>query len=179
MDDLCEFVSDGGTFSEWCKHHGLIYKHAHAWLTTDLTIQEQYNAAITARESALSDTVLAGVRETATLDPRTLFDKDGNLLPIHEMPDAAARSITGFEVVEEIKNGKPTGGYLTKVKYTPRHQGLELLGKHLGFARERVELTGKDGGPLTTEQIVSNETARRIAFVLAAAQRQVKEQAGG
>jgi phage terminase small subunit len=43
--------------------------------------------------------------------------------------------------------------------------------KVLGLLADRVEHTGKDGGPIQTEDLTPNEIARRIAFTLASAAR--------
>ncbi len=34
-----------------------------------------------------------------------------------------------------------------------RLRALELMGKHLGLLRDRMELTGKDGGPIETKRV--------------------------
>ena len=38
--------------------------------------------------------------------------------------------------------------------------------------KDKVELTGKDGGPIQTEELSQTEIARRIAFTLASAARE-------
>lgn len=43
--------------------------------------------------------------------------------------------------------------------------------KVLGLLTEKVEHTGKDGGPIQTEDLTPTEMARRIAFTLAQATR--------
>lgn len=44
------------------------------------------------------------------------------------------------------KDGEPTGEY--KFDAAAVLKGCELLGKHLGTFRDKVELTGADGGPV-------------------------------
>jgi phage terminase small subunit len=46
------------------------------------------------------------------------------------------------------------------------NRSLELLGKHLGMFPDKVEHTGKDGGPIQTEELGERDVARRIAFAL-------------
>lgn len=46
------------------------------------------------------------------------------------------------------------------------NRSLELLGKHLGLFPDKVEHTGKNGGPIQTIDMSDNERARRIAFAL-------------
>lgn len=45
-------------------------------------------------------------------------------------------------------------------------KGYELLGKHLGMFKERVEHTGKDGGPIETADVSDRDIAQRAAFLL-------------
>lgn len=54
-----------------------------------------------------------------------------------------------------------------KFKLCDKRAALIDLGKHLGMFKERVEVTGKDGGPIEISDI---EAGRRIAFALARAQ---------
>jgi hypothetical protein len=42
-------------------------------------------------------------------------------------------------------------------KSSSRVKALELLGKHLGLLKDKLELTGKDGGPIKTEELLSDE----------------------
>jgi phage terminase small subunit len=53
-------------------------------------------------------------------------------------------------------------------------KGAELLGKHIGMFKDRLEVTGKGGGPIETVDMTPTEQARRIAFALT---RGTKEQA--
>lgn len=66
----------------------------------------------------------------------------------------------------EIKNadGAGTGEY--KYEGNVANRSLELIGKHLGMFKERVEHTGKDGEPLAAPPDPT-ELARKIAFALA------------
>lgn len=45
-------------------------------------------------------------------------------------------------------------------------KGAEILGKHLGMFKERVEHTGKDGGPIETAEVSDRDIAQRAAFLL-------------
>lgn len=120
------------------------------------------------RERRIAVTVENVVREYARIaffDPRTLFDEHGAPIPIHELDDAAAAAIVGFEVDETEVNGAITQRKY-KYKLATKLPALEALGKSMGLFVERLELTGKDGAPLQVE-MSSNEKARRVAFLLA------------
>lgn len=76
----------------------------------------------------------------------------------------------GDPVYVETPNGEEAVAFTFQAGAANR--ALELLGKHLGMFVEKVEHTGKDGGPIQTEDISETERARRIAFVLTKATRE-------
>ena len=53
-----------------------------------------------------------------------------------------------------------------KFKLADKRGALDLLGKHLGLFRDRVEHTGKDGGPMEVKQVSDIEAARLIGRLL-------------
>lgn len=59
----------------------------------------------------------------------------------------------------------------TTFKLHDKISALEKLGRHLGLFRDRVEVTGRDGGAIQVDDVTPMERARRIAFVLAQAGR--------
>jgi phage terminase small subunit len=54
----------------------------------------------------------------------------------------------------------------TRFKLTDKRAALVDLGKHLGMFKERIEHTGKDGGPIETKETSDLETARAVGFML-------------
>jgi phage terminase small subunit len=61
-----------------------------------------------------------------------------------------------------------------RVKFHDKRAALVDIGKHLGMFKERVEMTGKDGGPIRSEGESLIESARKIAAMLAIAARRPK-----
>lgn len=59
-----------------------------------------------------------------------------------------------------------------RFKLSDKRAALVDLGKHLGMFKERIEHTGKDGGPIETVDLSPTEAARRIAFTLARARQE-------
>lgn len=53
--------------------------------------------------------------------------------------------------VSEVKETTSATGGSLSLKTHDKVKALELLGKHVGMFMEKVELTGKDGGPLQTQ----------------------------
>lgn len=87
-------------------------------------------------------------------DARKLFDKDGSLIPIHELDDETAASIASVEVFEEFEGrgeDRKLVGFTKKIKLWDKNTALTNLMKHYGLLKERVEHTGAGGGPIVTE----------------------------
>jgi phage terminase small subunit len=81
-----------------------------------------------------AERVLVELATSAFLDPISLFDRDGCLLPLADMPEAARRTIAGIEVVElfdGVGEEKHRIGYLKKIKIVSKEGTLNLIGKHL------------------------------------------------
>lgn len=59
------------------------------------------------------------------------------------------------------------------IKFHSKTAALEMLAKHFGLFKEKLELTGKDGGAITVESMSEVEIARRLAFILARGARHI------
>jgi phage terminase small subunit len=51
-------------------------------------------------------------------------------------------------LLSEVSETKTKDGGTIKVKLSDRMKALELLGRHMGMFRDKVELSGADGGPI-------------------------------
>ena len=70
------------------------------------------------------------------LDPAQFFDKEGNLLEIHEMPVEARVAVAGLEITEQFAGtgeDRKHVGFLKKIKFVDKNAALEKLMKHLGL----------------------------------------------
>lgn len=161
IDDICDAISDGMSLASFTSENSLKYRMVYDFIHDNETRKAKYEAAVKARNGKQSDEMLDQLVTASKIDPRTAFNTDGSLKPITEMPDEIAGSITGFDV-SVTEEGKVSH----RMKFTPRHTAVETLAKHLGFTKERVEMTGANGTPLTGESAMSNEVARRILFLL-------------
>ncbi|MFB9880914.1 hypothetical protein ACFFMN_23430 [Planobispora siamensis] len=75
-------------------------------------------------------------------------------------------ALGGFEL-ERTTIHRPDGTVEEKVRYAPPdgRVGLEILGRRFrdrGWARERVEVTGADGGPIHIQHATIAELAERL-----------------
>lgn len=72
--------------------------------------------------------IVAELAAIAFFDPRKLYDEDGNLKPIKDLPESVARAIGGVEVTERTINDVTIGK--TKLKINDKIKALEVLAKH-------------------------------------------------
>jgi phage terminase small subunit len=118
-------------------------------------IRAQIDAAIAERQrrtEITADKVLQEIYRVATSDIAKAFGADGKLLSVHEMPPEARAALAGIETEELFeKDGdeRVLSGLSRKVRHWDKVKALELLGKHLGLFRDKLEVSGKDGEALS------------------------------
>jgi len=79
--------------------------------------------------------------------------------------------------VAEIKNADGTGTGEYKYEGNVANRALELIGKHIGMFKERVEHSGPNGGPIQTEVSARDVLAGKLARLSGAGT--AKEGSGG
>lgn len=126
-------------------------------LLTHAEVAAAIQAGVAKRQVRLelsADRVLQELMRVALVDLGGAYDAKGNLLPVHEMPEDVRRAIAGIKVFEEFDGfgeDRVKVGEVREVKFWPKVDALRDLGKHLKLFVERMEHTGKDGGPIKTE----------------------------
>jgi phage terminase small subunit len=101
-----------------------------------------------------ADDVLRELLRIAMADLGKAYDEHGRLRPIHDIPADTRRAMAGVKVFEEFEGrgeDRVQVGEVREVRFWDKNKALELLGKHLKLFVERMEHTGKDGGPIKTE----------------------------
>jgi len=131
---------------------------------------------VKARIQLSMDRTLEEIARVAYADPRKLFDETGKLRPIHELDDITAATIASVEVSTESDRDDESNTVTTttKIKSWDKMRALDMAGRYHGLFKDRLEHTGKDGGPV---RVVSDlEIARWAAFLLAKGERELDEQ---
>ena len=81
--------------------------------------------------------IAEGFTQDIRFDPRLLYNEDGNLKPINELPAEVALSLSGFKLKEQVLMGKEGKGEVLvrqiEYKFADKVKNRELLGKHLGM----------------------------------------------
>ncbi len=107
------------------------------------------------RHDVTVERVLREYAKLAFLDIRKAFDEDGKPKMIQEIDDDTAAAIAGIEA-EDIYGGRGEDreivARLHKIKLSDKKGALDSLAKHLGMFTDKLELTGKDGGPIVTKE---------------------------
>jgi len=114
-------------------------------------IVEEIDRLRTTRIKEIDITAERVLREIARLafsDPRKLYDRDGNMLPIHLMDDDSAATIGGLDFDNIVMDdpagedgGKIVKAVLKKIKVWDKNSALEKLGKHFKLWDDNVKLT--------------------------------------
>jgi hypothetical protein len=89
-----------------------------------------------------------------------VFNRPKSIEEIREI-DPEALSILEFECQKD-KDGSP----VVLFKLPRRHDSAVEMARIMGLHKDKVELTGKDGGPV---ELTTTERAAKIASILSAA----------
>jgi phage terminase small subunit len=104
-------------------------------------IQAALQTAFAARSQRVEidqDWVIRRLARIADLDLRKLFTDDCTLRPIQELPEDVAGAISSVDVIKRKDDAEEY-----RVRLPDRIRALDLLGRHLGMFRDRVEVTGR------------------------------------
>lgn len=100
------------------------------------------------RTGITQDRVLRELARIGFSDLRKAFTPEGGLKRPEDWDDDAAAAISSIEVVTR-KIGEGEVEHVAKVKSWDKVGALTLAARHLGMLKDKTELTGAGGGPLT------------------------------
>jgi phage terminase small subunit len=115
---------------------------------------EEAQAKRAERLDLRADHVLHELVRVARVDIGDAFDEQGRLKPLKDIPEDTRRAIAGIETDELYAGGGDNRveiGQTRKLKFYDKVKALELLARHFGLLRDKVELAGAGGGALTVE----------------------------
>lgn len=112
-----------------------------------------------ARVSMTADSVLSEMAALANSDISHYYvDDDGKIRLTEEAPANAMSAIQSVKHRKTIKEDKDGNVFIThdvEIRLWDKPAPLRLMGKHIGLFPDRMEHTGKDGGPIqTTRRII-------------------------
>jgi phage terminase small subunit len=122
-----------------------------------------------AEKSGLSvERTLKEIARVAYSDPRKLYDKDGNLIPIHQLDDDTAATVASVKVVE-MAGGAQVGGaegvkhvamHTKEIKHWDKNAALEKAMKFHGL----YEKDNRQKPPPLTQNVYTSEEAYHRAI---------------
>ena len=136
-DDILKHVADGGTLLEWARAYGVSYTVLAGWIAVDKDRAAGYKLALKMRDEYLTEMVIRNLRMYADFDPAEMYDADGRLLAVKDMPERIRRALSGIEI-EEGLNGEVT----KRIKWIDPGRALELLGRYRKLFTDKVEHLG-------------------------------------
>lgn len=111
--------------------------------------------------------VVKALEKIAFFDIKELYNEDGSLKPINELPDHIAVAICGVEFETSVNEDGEVVTEPKRYKLADKKGALELLGRHLGLFQGR-----KEQSPDTTRLPVSDKvmamiekTKKRLALI--------------
>ena len=110
--------------------------------------------------------VVARLSQIGFSDVRDAFKETGELKPMHELPDDIAAAVAAVDISGEESNE------VKKLRLVDRFGVLKTLAQISRLLVESHEVTGKNGGPIRTEEVEPREVARRLALLLTRAEEQ-------
>lgn len=116
----------------------------------------------TERLEISAERVLNELHKLATFDPRNLYDKEGNRIPVHMLDDYTAAAVAGVEdeTTETIDSSdKKVVRRSQRVKMADKGQNLERLGRYFKLFTDKLE----HGGKVTLEQLVTGSADEQAA----------------
>ncbi|SCU95527.1 Bacteriophage terminase small subunit [Cupriavidus necator] len=111
------------------------------------------------------DYVLRRMVEIDQMDVLDILTDQMEVKPVSEWPHVWRQYLSGFDLAEMFEGtgeDRVLAGILKKIRWPDKVKNLELIGRHLGMFKEKVELTGKNGGPIQNVSM-STDDFRKIA----------------
>lgn len=108
------------------------------------------------------------------LDPAQAFDKDGQVLPIHEMPEDVRRALPGFDVEQQWdlvddelsparRKMRVRTGQIIKLRFPSKTEAIKLFLQRRGALVERLDVTVRSHADLVAEAARRASEARNGA----------------
>ncbi|SNR73656.1 phage terminase small subunit [Methylobacillus rhizosphaerae] len=115
-------------------------------LLTKLDIQAEIEKLKTERVERVevdADYVVNRLIEIDNMDALDIMTPDMQLKPIHDWPKVWRQYLSGFDLAEMVEGAgkdRVVIGVLKKIKWPDKVKNLELLGRHFGIFKDRLDL---------------------------------------
>jgi len=147
MEQVCMSISHGGSLIELCKAWRVKFGRMLNWIRLDDDRSIRYNDALNSRNDWAKERILIELKRIGTSQINSIYDDDGEILPIKEWPDEVSSIVKSVEFDE---------GEIKKIAFWNKEKCLELLGKTIQMFIDRVEHTGK----VTLEDVIADSIVK-------------------
>jgi len=110
-----------------------------------------------ARTKATADFAISEIYHLISFDPNEVFNEDGTLKLIKDIPRNIRKAISSIEV-DEIWEGRGKDrkqiGETKRIKFWDKTRTIELLSKHLKLLTDKHEFAGPGGTPLLPPAVI-------------------------
>lgn len=133
-----------------------------ARLLAKASVRQAVDAAIAERQKRTEitqDMVVAELAKIAFGDQRDVMEWGPRGVKLRDSKNLTDEQAA---IVAEVTETITIAGGTLKLKTHDKVGALKLLGEHLGMFKQRVEHTGKDGAPITFQNL-SDEQAEKMA----------------
>ncbi|MFQ1062162.1 terminase small subunit [Bordetella trematum] len=115
------------------------------------------------RVQVTADYVLSRMVEIDQMDVLDIMTDRMELKPVSEWPKVWRQYLSGFdlsELFEGAGDDRALVGMMKKIRWPDKTKNLELLGRHLGMFKDRVEHSGPGGGPVQVVAMAPDDIKR-------------------
>ncbi|WP_025516788.1 terminase small subunit [Bordetella trematum] len=124
---------------------------------------QQAQAKRSERVQVTADYVLSRMVEIDQMDVLDIMTDRMELKPVSEWPKVWRQYLSGFdlsELFEGAGDDRALVGMMKKIRWPDKTKNLELLGRHLGMFKDRVEHSGAGGGPVQVVAMAPHDIKR-------------------
>ena len=126
LDEICAFISNGGTVVDLCELRELRFGDVMNWIHKDPVREERYRVAMNDRDEWYRDALMAELRRIATTDIRKAEGK-----AIGQIDSDTAKAISGITYGDD--------GNIKSIKFYDKLKAIEMAGRQIGMFRDKVD----------------------------------------
>lgn len=107
-----------------------------------VTLSQWYASQAIKKNEVTVERVIEEVCHMILADPAELFDENGNVLAVRDMPESIRRAISAVDVFEEYQgrgDDRESIGQTKKLRFWDKVGAVEKLAKMKGWYNEKVE----------------------------------------
>ena len=167
MDTVIDKIANGMQPLVLCEEFGIKYSDLLRYIHSDPQRDKDFTLAVKAGESWYVQRLSQELIDIGLVDIKDMFEADGSLRAIDDIPVELRRVIAGIEVAEiweGVGRDRKVVGTLKKVKLNDKLKAIEMIGKKLKMFIDEVHVSGT----VKVEHSVSDmDIEERVAMAVA------------